>query len=293
MNADDFASELCDELIKLRPHEFLSKEQASFFKNLKLNLQSGEFLITFDFAENYKFVLQNSSQGFHWNNDQATIFTIVIYYRKDMELEHKSMVIISDNLNHDTIAVYEYQNIILKYIVENISTPKKVYYFTDGAGQHFKNKSNFANLLFHEEDFKIPAEWHFHPTAHGKGACDGVGANIKRDATKFSLQCSNENRILDARALFQWAKSHSKKTEIFFSSKVEYEETAKKLKNRFNNAVTIKGTLQYHGIIPTGDGRLKLKKFSAATEFDYFPKDKKRTSDNTKPTRQNKKQKKR
>lgn len=86
---------------------------------------------------------------------------------------------------------------IIKYIEENISRPKKVYYFTDGAGQHFKNKSNFSNLLAHQTDFEIEAEWHFLPTAYGKGACDGIGGNIKRNAARYSLQCSNENRILD------------------------------------------------------------------------------------------------
>lgn len=159
------------------------------------------------------------------------------------KLEHKSMAIISDNLNHDASAVYEYQKLILNYIEKNISRPKKVYYLTDGAGQHFKNKSNFANLLTHKEDFKMPAEWHFHPTAHGKGACDGIGANVKRDAAKFSLQCSNENQSLDAEALFKWAKSNCKKTEILYSSKQEHEETAKGLKDKFEGAVTIKGTL--------------------------------------------------
>ena len=39
----------------------------------------------------------------------------------------------------------------------------------------FRSKSSFANSHAHEEDFDIPAEWHFHGTAHSKGACDGIG----------------------------------------------------------------------------------------------------------------------
>ena len=38
------------------------------------------------FAENYAFVVQNAAQSFHSNNDQATIFTVVIYY-KDIPAE--------------------------------------------------------------------------------------------------------------------------------------------------------------------------------------------------------------
>ena len=38
-------------------------------------------LVIGDFAENYSFVLQDTAQGFHWNNSQATIHPFVIYHR--------------------------------------------------------------------------------------------------------------------------------------------------------------------------------------------------------------------
>ena len=40
----------------------------------------------------------------------------------------------------------------------------------------------------HEEDFGISAEWHFAASAHGKGACDGLGGTVKRLAARASLQ---------------------------------------------------------------------------------------------------------
>ena len=79
----------------------------------------------------------------------------------------------------------------------------------------FKNKSSSANLQAHEEDFDIPAEWHFHRTVHGKGACDGIGANINRFAARSSLQRSSKHHILTPQALFQWAKNNCKETLIF------------------------------------------------------------------------------
>eukprot|EP00731_Ephydatia_muelleri_P036614 Em0290g3a len=39
----------------------------------------------------------------------------------------------------------------------------------------YKNRKNFVNLAFHMEDFKLPAEWHFFATAHGKGPYNGLG----------------------------------------------------------------------------------------------------------------------
>lgn len=125
--------------------------------------------------------------------------------------------------------------------------------------------------MAHKTDFGIEAEWHFHATSHGKGACDGIGANIKRQAARFSLQCSRDRRILDPKALYCWANEHCKETKIFFSSKESYNETANILKPRLDNAITIKGTLQYHAFVPSDDGRIILKKFSSSKDFDYFP----------------------
>ena len=116
------------------------------------------------------------------------------------------------------MAVHEYQKIIINNLKNNFE-PKKIYYFTDGAGQHFKNKISFANLQTHEEDSDISAEWHFHGTAYGKGTCDGIGANIKRFAAHSSLQRSSKHHILTPQALFQWTKSNCKETEILFTRK--------------------------------------------------------------------------
>ena len=58
---------------------------------------------------------------------------------------------------------------------------------------------------------------------------DGVGANIKRDARKASLQLSSKCHISTPQDLYNWAKSFCKGTVVFFSSKESYEETATKL----------------------------------------------------------------
>jgi hypothetical protein len=52
-----------------------------FVKELKCNLQSRVFVVLCDLAENYYFVFQEESQGFHWNNAQA-IHPSVIFLKK-------------------------------------------------------------------------------------------------------------------------------------------------------------------------------------------------------------------
>ena len=197
---------------------FSAKKQSLFLNNVKSNPQEGDFLVCSDFAENYALVIQNSTQSFHWNNNQATVFTAVVYCKQN-ELKHVSIAVICDNLNHDTIAVYEYQKIVISYLKINFVI-KKVYYLTDGAGQHFKNKSNFQNLLFHEKDFGSTAECHFHATAHGKGACDSIGANLKRGVKRANLQVSFSNHVLTPDELYNWAKDYCKKNKVFIAVKI-------------------------------------------------------------------------
>ena len=62
MDTDVFLDDFCKRLLKSKTYHFVSKMQSSFFKKLKENLLASGFLICFDFAENYAFVVQNSAQ---------------------------------------------------------------------------------------------------------------------------------------------------------------------------------------------------------------------------------------
>ena len=102
-------------------------------------------------------------------------------------------------------------------------------------------------------DFGIPAEWHFHATAQGKGPCDGIGGNLKRFAARASLQAPSKNLILTADALYQWAKKNLVETLVFFSPKENHVITAQELKSRFGSANTVPGTQKYHSFVPSAE----------------------------------------
>lgn len=80
------------------------------------------------------------------------MFTAVLYYVENENVEDKSMVVISDDLRYNAVSVYTYQTFLLEYI--KIEFSQKIYNFTDRAAEYFKSKSNFSNLL----DFAIEAE---------------------------------------------------------------------------------------------------------------------------------------
>ena len=115
MVTDEFLNDFCKRLLKLKTHHVISKKLSSFFKNLMGKLLSGEFFIWFHFAENYAFIIQNAAQSFHLNKDSDKII-VVSYHIEDEELKHVSIASISDNLAHDTVAVQEYQKIVVDYL---------------------------------------------------------------------------------------------------------------------------------------------------------------------------------
>ena len=203
---DEFVDMFCEKLEVLHPHAFIAAQQASFYCDCKSTLAPREMLVTVDFSENYSFVLQDAAQGYHWNNAQATIHPFVAYYKDESEkLCHLSYVIISEALHHDTMAVFLYQKCFITFLkgfLPFTSQPCKIVHFSDGAGSQYKKRKNFLNLCHHKEDFGISAEWHFSATAHGKGACDGIGGTVKRLAARASLQKPYSDQIMTPRQLF-------------------------------------------------------------------------------------------
>jgi hypothetical protein len=81
-STEEYIESLLEILLLLLCHSFIAAQQTMFLKELKCDLQSGEFVVLCAFVENYSFVLQDGAQRFHWNNAQATIHPYVIYFKK-------------------------------------------------------------------------------------------------------------------------------------------------------------------------------------------------------------------
>ena len=131
---DEFLEKLKTDLEKLLLHSYLVKKQNEFMNNKKKELTENECIVVCDFSENYAFVVQDSVQGVHWNNNQVTVHPFAIYYRDDdFEIGMKSFVIISECLHHYTIAVYVFQEHLVHFIKKNFRKISKILYFSDGA----------------------------------------------------------------------------------------------------------------------------------------------------------------
>lgn len=269
-SSTEFLEMLCDKLGQLVRHDFIAKQQSSFMNEVKETLKQNECVVTLDFSENYAFVVQDEAQSYHWSSDYVTIHPFVIYYKQDDKVKHVSYVIISECLEHNTTAVYCFQKKLIQFLKSYFQFDiEKMYYFSDGSAAQYKNKKNFSNLCFHSQDFGIEAEWHFSATAHGKGACDGVGGTVKRLATRASLQRPYENQILTPQQLFGWSIQNIKSVNFEFVKQEEYIDTEKFLSTRFEKAQTIKGTQQFHAYLPIKDNltEIKVKAFSYDTNY--------------------------
>ena len=107
----------------------------------KEKLTENECIVVCDFSENYAFVVRNSIQGIHWNNNQATVHLFAIYYKNiDSEIRIKSFVIISEFLHHDTIAVRVFLKYLVQFLKKTLKKISKIIYFSDRTSTQYKNE---------------------------------------------------------------------------------------------------------------------------------------------------------
>jgi hypothetical protein len=142
-----------------------------------------------------------------------------------------------------------------------IPSSTKLFIFTDGCAGQYKNKTNFANLCHFSTDFGLLVEWHFHATAHGKSACDGIGGILKRLARRASLQ--DRFSIQSAAQLLNWACEHVKNIKVFLVSTYEITTNSDMLSKRNKVIHAVPGTRDFHCIVPINRYQIKASVVSS------------------------------
>ena len=253
---------------ELTTHSFIAKCQSKYLKECKENLDSETCIVLMDFAENYKYVIQDEIQAFHWNNQQCTLHPVVCYYRDETSsVKAASLCFISDDNDHDTCFVYNVQNQVTDYLKANLPNIKKVNYFTDGCAAQYKNYKNFLNLTFHKDDFGINADWTFFASSHGKSPCDGIGGTVKRLVARASLQRPLSDQIITFNSFRDYVTEHIISIKFFVILSKDMDTIRKKQNERFKLGRTIPGTRSFHYFLPTEDKRLLYKRTSMDPNF--------------------------
>ena len=231
-------------LKKFRVHHFVKTRQAAFLSDKIKHLQVGECLVQLDFAENFAFTLQDEVQSHYYSRDQCSILTCVVYYQCDGTVQHESFCGFSEDRLHDVAPMILGVSRLLRMVAAkmHIST---ITYFTDGAPQHFKNRLVLWFTLHHSELFGMPATWHYHASHHGKSACDGVGAVMKRSLRHYSLK-KGSSPIQSVEEVMVWAANHPMKTRVFhipFRDVVTLRQLISQYKERIP---VVKGITSFH-----------------------------------------------
>ena len=264
----EFVELLAEKLDKITVHSFIARTQGKYLKQCKENLKEDEVIVLVDFAENYKFLVQDEIQGYHWNKSQCTLHPAIVYTKKDGQLQDHSICFISDDLNHDVDMVYQILKETTKQVIEDINPQMKtVNYFSDGCAGQYKNCKNFLNLCFHRADFGIGCTWSFFATSHGKSTCDGIGGTVKRITSRASLQQPYDSQILSAIDMFKFCNEEIKGIKFKFISKETMEVTRASLKTRFLDAKTVPGTRSYHHFVPLSGSCIGTKRTLTDEEY--------------------------
>ncbi|XP_058803484.1 uncharacterized protein LOC131671234 [Phymastichus coffea] len=263
---DEFLDKLTDNIWDMTRHHFISYKQKENLNDTLKNLASDTGVLIMDFAENYAFICQNSTQGFYFNNTNATLFTATLYYKEQaaMDLKVECFCVISETSIHQAYSVNIFMEAIINDIKSRFSWITKIIYFSDGAPTQFKNKNHFGNLCYHEKDFGLKiVSYNFFATSHGKSACDGIGAVVKRIARKASKQ---RVQILNAKQMHDYLSTKESKIKILYVDDSAVEARGKSLAKRFSSAKTVKDTRQYHFFEPIDQKTMKVKFYSSDQE---------------------------
>jgi len=268
----EFTDSLIPLLEKLLVHRYIVKQQHMFMEETVETLSEGKVLILCDFAENYRFIIQNSIQAQHWNKSQAAVHIFVVLFKENAVLKQINFVSISDFLLHNTAAVHLFQTRLFGKLQSLLPwSLKKVKYMSDGSAAQYKNKFNFANILLHEADFGIPSEWHFHPTSHGKNRCDGIAGIVKGSAFRAShTKNSASTAINTPQRLYEYTRDTFPNIVSDFSTTEEHLAHTKKLKSRFAKCVPLPGCRSMHSFVPISKDSLSGKIHSNCVEDKVY-----------------------
>ena len=112
---------MAEKLDTITVHSFIVRTQAKYLKQCKENFKEDEVIVLVDFAENYKFLVQDEIQGYHWKKSQCTLHPAVVYAKKDGQLKDHSICFFSDDLNHGVDMVYQILKETTKHVIRDNS----------------------------------------------------------------------------------------------------------------------------------------------------------------------------
>ena len=111
--------------------------QAFQFDECKKQLQDGDIFLIMDFATNYSHHKQDEVHGAFWCRKQTTLHPIIAYYPYPCKCGHlvrDEIMILSNDLKHDSFAVNTFVEKALTHLRDNKVTIKRLIMWSDNCG---------------------------------------------------------------------------------------------------------------------------------------------------------------
>jgi len=253
----DLIDKTTEQILKLIPHDYVARSQSEYLKQLKNNLSDTTLIVTMDFGMNYSCLIQGEIQSYHWSKKQVTIHPVVIFYKENQEVKHRTIVFISDDLDHDADLVQVFEDKIINIVKQDHPSTTCIEYFTDGCGAQYKNKKTFMRDCQQMKKHGISVKRNFHATSHGKCLCDAASASVKRKVANASLQRPLDNQIINAQDVYDFCNSSDLDMHFIMVYKADVDKVreAAKLEKELQ---AVPGTRSFHQYVPL-NGKICLK----------------------------------
>ncbi|CAC5405224.1 unnamed protein product [Mytilus coruscus] len=248
-----FIAHVEKQMNEFKDHVTRIQTQYAQMKELKINLPKNHCIVHMDFAENYQWKSVEEIQSAYWNQTSVTIHPVVVYYKVDgNELLHKSIVVISDEMGHNSATVLSIIDQIIPEIKQLLPTVECIHYWTDYPTSQYRNKAIFNAIANHSLDHGIRAKWNYWEAGHGKAPCDGIGGTSKRMADEAVR--TEKVAIQDPHDFYAWTQSQScslKSIKLIFLPKDQCENKSKLISEQ--KLRPIPGTMKLHAVAEKGN----------------------------------------
>ena len=143
-------------------------------RHRKETLPELHIVLQMDSSENYSCSSADEIQSGYWNKTQVTLHPIVAYFKHDGKAQHKSFVVVSDEVGHNTNTVIAIITNIVPEVNALDEAISHIHYVTDSPTSQYRNKIMFLIVKQHTQLFGFPALWQYLEAGHGKGPNDAL-----------------------------------------------------------------------------------------------------------------------
>ena len=232
-------------------HVFIKRRQAAYMRDRQRAADGVNIIVQVNFSENATLQNQNEIQTAHWSHNQATLFTAYAWIDVSEDIT-ESMVIVSDDLQHNKQSVHMFMTHIFCTLKAKYPTIEQISVSADGASSQFKQRFLFSNLYEWETEFGVKISWHFFATSHGKGVVDGLGGMVKR--TVWHYVRAGAATATTPKAFYEVAVARNPGVRIDYITKEEIMINSQKAKlvESWNETLAVPNTQKLHSVRTMG-----------------------------------------